>query len=43
MLKKQYFTPEFLLYEVKLEQTILSKVEKMTTVVGEWEDEDETI
>ena len=42
MLKKQYVTPEFLSYEVRLEQTILSEVEKMTTVDGSWEEEDET-
>ncbi len=41
MLKKQYLTPEFLSYEVRLEQTILSgNVEKMEEVPGEWEDEE---
>ena len=41
MLKKQYLTPEFQFYEVRLEQTILSEVEKMNTIPGEWEDDDE--
>ena len=41
MLKKQYVTPEFELYKVRLEQTILSgNVEKMQEVVGEWEEDE---
>ena len=41
MLKKQYVTPEFLSYEVRLEQTILSAVEKMNQVDGSWDEEDD--
>jgi len=41
MIKKQYETPEFQFFDVKLEQTILSAVEKMNTVVGSWEEDDE--
>ena len=41
MLKKQYLTPEFLSYEVRLEQTILSEVEQMKQVDGSWEEDDE--
>lgn len=41
MLKKQYVTPKFLSYEVRLEQTILSQVETMKEVIGSWEEEDE--
>ncbi|MBO7070026.1 MAG: hypothetical protein J6W09_01890 [Bacteroidales bacterium] len=43
MLKKQYLTPEFQLYEVRLEQTILSEVEKMNEITGSWEEEDEIV
>jgi hypothetical protein len=40
MLKKQYVTPEFLSYEVRLEQTILSgTVEKMEEIPGDWDEE----
>lgn len=42
MLKKQYTTPKFQFYEVKLEQTILSRdVEKMNQIDGVWEEDDE--
>lgn len=41
MIKKQYETPEFQFFNVKLEQTILSTVERMNTVDGSWEEEDD--
>ena len=41
MLKEQYVTPKTLSYKIGLERTILSGVEKMTTVDGSWEEEDE--
>ncbi len=47
MLKKQYVTPEFELYKVRLEEGFLvdslgsGNVQSMTTVNGTWEDEED--
>ena len=43
MVKKQYETPEFQFFNVKLEQTILSNVRQVQTmdqVDGDWGDDD---